>query len=254
MRNNSVNVAALGARHKDIGSEMGEREAFLSTESVALYPPAKEQDRYTDYDPTIGRHSRSLSNASQSTATPYVSRRPNSMSFLHSPPATHPAFVVDHGSQSGHSHSDEHALRAVPEAPQENEGPRSMPSLLMARASHSDPYRQQTLGSAIVSRAASTASAYSQPSAIRVGTPPLPVLLAAYTQPQPEVSADVSAALSTMQANPSTDTIYTEESAPRASEAPSTLRQTPGRAALGGHAPTSIHSHADLFFDHSHSR
>ncbi|KAG8691761.1 rRNA-processing protein bfr2 [Ceratobasidium sp. 423] len=258
--NNTASTAPL-TRHKGLGAEMGEAQAFLSTESVALYPPAK----YTDEESNPRRHSRSLSNASssQATTTPYVQRRP--LSFLHSPPATHPAFIVDRDqeSNSSHGHLGTVELEAVPERSQEGQpsttapGP-SMANLLLARAGHSDAYRQPTLGSTtMLSRAASTASAYSQPSAIHTPPPmpelpltPMPVAPQAQVQPRPQardLSPDLAAALSTMQNNPPTDTIlgdgliHSEDNHP-------TLRPTPGRMGWGRQAPSSIHSHSDLFF------
>ncbi|KAJ1306569.1 hypothetical protein OPQ81_007570 [Rhizoctonia solani] len=256
--NNTVSTAPL-ARHKGLGAEMAEAQAFLSSESVTLYPPAK----YTDEDSNLRRHSRSFSNASssQATTTPYVQRRP--LSFLHSPPATHPAFIVDRDqeSTSGHGHSDGVGLKAVSETPRETQssdatpGP-SMANLLLARAGPSDAYRQPTLGSTtMLSREASTASAYSQPSGIHT-PPPMPEFPPAPTsaapQPRPQsrdFSADVAAALSATKSNPSTDTIpgdgliYPEDNHP-------TLRPTPGRMGWGRQAPSSIHSHSDLFFEH----
>ncbi|CAE7212503.1 unnamed protein product [Rhizoctonia solani] len=259
--NNTVSTAPL-SRHKGLGADMGEAQAFLSTESVTLYPPAK----YTDEESDPRRHSRSLSNASssQATTTPYVQRRP--MSFLHSPPATHPAFIADRDqeSSSGHGHSDVVEMKAVSEAPKEGQpsgaipGP-SMAGLLLARAGHSDAYRQSTLASTtMLSRAASTASAYSQPSGIHT-PPPMPelppsMLTASGAQvesrPQPQdLSPDVATALSTMQSNPSTDTIP-GDGLIHAEDNHATLRPTPGRMGWGRQAPSSIHSHSDLFFGH----
>ncbi|KAB5588674.1 Protein bfr2 [Ceratobasidium theobromae] len=226
------------ARHVDI-AEMGERQAFLSSESVAL-EPAKPGDHEAE---------RRLSNVSQVTATPYVNRRPTSMSFLHSPPATHPAFIVDPGSQSGHS--EEHELRSVPENATENRP--SVSSLLLSRAGQRDPYRHPTIASGMTdSRAASTASVYSQPSAVH--TSPMPSLLE-HTQP-----AQLTSDISTIHLqNPSTDTIYEEPPEPSVpstdgghaylGDQQPTLRATPGRMGWGTRAPTSIHSSSDLFFD-----
>ncbi|CAE6369119.1 unnamed protein product [Rhizoctonia solani] len=262
--NNTVSTIPLG-RHKGIGAEMGEAQAFLSTESVTLYPPAK----YTDEDTDPRRHSRSLSNASssQATTTPYVQRRP--ISFLHNPPATHPAFIVDRDqdSNSGHGHLDAAELRGAPGASQEGQvnttaPARSMPSMLIVRAGHSDAYRQPTLGStnSNVSRTASTASAYSQPSAIHTPPPmpempplPTPVTPRAQAQPRPhsrELSPDVSAALSTMQTSISVDTIPEDGLAHSQNNDHPTVRQTPGRMGWGRQAPSSVHSQSDLFFGH----
>ncbi|CUA78339.1 hypothetical protein RSOLAG22IIIB_07012 [Rhizoctonia solani] len=260
--NNTVSTNPL-SRHKDLRPEMGEAQAFLSTESVALYPPAK----YTDEESDPRRHSRSLSNASSSQAatTPYVQRRP--MSFLHSPSATHPAFIVDRDqeSNSGHSHLDAVEMKAVPEAPKEGQpssttaGP-SMAGLLLARAGHSEAYRQLTVGSTtMLSRAASIASAYSQQSGIHTPPPmpelpPLPMPVAPQAQVQPrsqprDLSPDVAAALSTMQTNPSADTIP-EDGVVHDEDNHATLRSTPGRMGWGRQAPSSVHSNSDLFFGH----
>ncbi|KDN49633.1 hypothetical protein RSAG8_01698, partial [Rhizoctonia solani AG-8 WAC10335] len=260
--NNTVSTAPL-PRHKGLQSEMGETQAFLSTESVALYPPTK----YTDEESDPRRHSKSLSiaSSSQATTTPYVQRHP--ISLLHSPPATHPAFIVDRvqESSSERGHSDAVELKAVPEGPKEDQpsgttpGP-LMAGLLLARAGHSDAYRQSTIGSTtMLSRAASTASAYSQPSGIHtpppmpeLPPPPMPVAPQAQVQPRPQprdLSPDVAAALSTMHNNPSTDTIPGDELIhPEDNHA--TLRPTPGRMGWGRQAPSSIHSHSDLFFGH----
>ncbi|GAB1518482.1 hypothetical protein RhiTH_001541 [Rhizoctonia solani] len=248
------------ARHKGLGAEMGEAQAFLSTESVTLYPPAK----YTEEETGSRRHSRSLSNASssQATAMPYVQRRP--MSFLQSPPATHPAFIVDRDqdSNSGHGHSDAAGARAVPEASREGEvdfaSPgQSMPSMLIARAGHSDAYRQPTIGSTSVSRA-STASVYSQPSGIHTPPPmpelpplPTPATPRAQAQPRPQSrdqSPDVEAELLRM-ANTFTDTIPGDESVHSQDNNQPAVRQTPGRMGWGRQAPSSVHSHSDLFFN-----
>ncbi|KAH7335521.1 hypothetical protein B0J17DRAFT_720072 [Rhizoctonia solani] len=259
--NTTVSTAPL-ARHKDLGAEMGEAQAFLSTESVALYPPAK----YTDEESNPRRHSRSLSNASssQATTTPYVQRRP--ISFMHSPPATHPAFIVDRDqeSNSGHGHSDAVEMKAVPEGSREGQsnsatlGP-SMSSMLLARAGHSDAYRQPTLESTTLLSRASTASVYSQPSAIHtpppmpeLPPPPMPVAPQAQAHSRPQsrdLSPDVAAALSNMQTNPSTDTIH-EDGLIHPEDNHPTLRQTPGRMGWGRQAPSSIHSNSDLFFGH----
>ncbi|CAE6475061.1 unnamed protein product [Rhizoctonia solani] len=257
--NTTVSTAPL-ARHKGLGAEMGEAQAFLSTESVALYPPAK----YTDEESDPRRHSRSLSNASssQATTTPYVQRRP--ISFMHSPSATHPAFIVDRDqeSNSGHGHSDAVEMKAVPEGSQEGQsnsatpGP-SMPSMLLARAGHSDAYRQPTVESAGFLSRASTASVYSQPSAIHtpppmpeLPPPPMPVAPQAQVQPRPQsrdLSPDVAAALSNIQTSPSTDTIH-GDGLIHSEDNQTTLRQTPGRMGWGRQAPSSIHSNSDLFF------
>ncbi|KAG8709836.1 hypothetical protein FRC08_017978 [Ceratobasidium sp. 394] len=251
-------------RHKDISdAEMSERHAFLSTDSVTLYPAAKsDSERYNDEEFGYANRMRSFSSSSGSgsqTAVPFVSRRPTSMSFLHSPSATHPAFVVHPGSDA--SHSDEaqaSTLRAVPEEPAA--APNSTQDLLLARASVSDPYRQQTLapGTVDLSRAASTASAYSQQSAYS-SVPPIPVLPAQHARPsRTQLSPDISAALSSMQRsrNGSTDTLHTfKTTAPPTEEgtaAPSAFpRDRPGRMGWGGRAPSSIHG-PDLYFGHSH--
>ncbi|CEL56210.1 hypothetical protein RSOLAG1IB_07626 [Rhizoctonia solani AG-1 IB] len=260
---NTISAAQL-ARHKGVGAQMGEAQAFLSTESVTLYPPAK----YTDEEADPRRHSRSLSNASSSTTTPYIQRRP--MSFLHSPPATHPAFIVDRDqdSNSGHGHSDTAELRAVPEASQAGQVNAADPArfvsgMLVSRAGHSDAYRQPTLGSTSVSRAASTASAYSQPSGIHT-PPPMPEMpplprastpmtprVQAHPRPQSrDLSPDASAALPTAETNVSTDTIPEDGLVHSQDNDQPTVRQMPGRMGWGRQAPTSIHSHSDLFFGH----
>ncbi|CAE6495370.1 unnamed protein product [Rhizoctonia solani] len=259
----SANNTTSTARHKGLRPEMGEAQAFLSTESVALYPPVK----YTDEESDPRRHTRSLSNASssQATTTPYVQRRP--ISLLHSPSATHPAFIVDRDqeSNSGHGHSDAVEMKAVPEEPKEGQPSgtypgSSMAGMLLARAGHSDAYRQSTVGSTtMISRAASTASAYSQPSGIytpppmpELPPPPMPVAPQAQAQPRPQprdLSPDMVAVLSSMQNNTSTDTIPVDGLIHQ-EDNHATLRPTPGRMGWGRQAPSSIHSHSDLFFGH----
>ncbi|KAG9103651.1 hypothetical protein FRC06_009155 [Ceratobasidium sp. 370] len=252
-------------RHKDISdAEMSERHAFLSTDSVTLYPvgkPDNEPTRYNDGEPEYANRMRSFSASSSSgsqTAVPFVSRRPTSMSFLHSPTATHPAFIVHPGSDASHSDEAQSSnLRAVPE-----EGavaPNTTANLLLARANHSDPYRQQTLAPSTtdLSRAASTASAYSQQSAYSF-VPPIPVLPAQYARPsRTQLSPDVSAALSSMQKsrNGSIDSLRTfKTTAPPTEEgtaAPSVIPQGRlERAAWAARAQSSMHA-PDLYFGHS---
>ncbi|KAG8746214.1 hypothetical protein FRC10_005730 [Ceratobasidium sp. 414] len=248
-------------RHKDISdAQMSERHAFLSTDSVTLYPagkPDNEPTRYNDEGAEYTNRMRSFSTSSSGSQTgvPFVARRPASMSFLHSPAATHPAFIVHPGSDASHSDEAQQSnLRAVPEEPA---AVLNMASLLLSRAGHSEPYRQQTLapGTTDLSRAASTASAYSQQSAY--SPPPVPVLPAQYARPsQTQLSPDISAALSSMQRsrNGSTDSLRTfKTTAPPTEEgtaAPSAIpREQPGRAGWAGRAPSSTHG-LDLYFGH----
>ncbi|KAG8686609.1 hypothetical protein FRC09_014026, partial [Ceratobasidium sp. 395] len=249
-------------RHKDISdADMSERHGFLSTDSVTLYPASKSEEvpaRYNDDEPEYPNRMRSFSASSGSgsqAAVPFVSRRPATMSFLHSPSATHPALVIDPGSDAGHSDEVQASnLRAVPEEPAA--APNTTSGLLLARAGHSDLYRQQTLNSVRtdLSRAASTASAYSQQS-VYSSVPPVPALPAQHARPsRTQLSPDVSAALTSMQRsrNGSIDSLHTFKStAPPTEEgtaAPSAFpRERRGRAAWGGRAPSSIHG-PDLYF------
>ncbi|KAF8757856.1 hypothetical protein RHS01_03464 [Rhizoctonia solani] len=228
------------ARHKGLGAEMGEAQAFLSTESVTLYPPAK----YTDEETGSRRHSRSLSNASssQATAMPYVQRRPILQQWAW-------PFGRGRGQSSPRGISEGEVDFASPG--------QSMPSMLIARAGHSDAYRQPTIGSTSVSRA-STASVYSQPSGIHTPPPmpelpplPTPATPRAQAQPRPQSrdqSPDVEAELLRM-ANTFTDTIPGDESVHSQDNNQPAVRQTPGRMGWGRQAPSSVHSHSDLFFN-----
>ncbi|KAG9120401.1 hypothetical protein FRC07_004120 [Ceratobasidium sp. 392] len=235
-------------RHKEVlESDLGERRAFLSTDSVTLYPASQPEDgptRYTDEEPDYPNRVRSFS-ASPAPA-PAPERRPS---------ATHPAFVVQAPSESGHSdEAQPNNLRAVPEEPAAV--PNTTSNLLLTRASHSDLYRQQTLNSVRtdLSRAASTASAYSQQS-VYSSVPPVPALPTQYTRPsRTQLSPDVSAALSLMQRprNGSIDSLNTfKTTAPPTEEGTATPSAIPrerrGRAAWGDRAPSSIHG-PDLYF------
>ncbi|KAF8596756.1 hypothetical protein BDV93DRAFT_527867 [Ceratobasidium sp. AG-I] len=247
----------LGPRHKDLDtSEMGERRTFLSTDSVTLYPVPKFETESDRYDSDSGRmRSFSSSSGSGTITAPFVSRRPVSMSFLHSPPATHPAFIVDPGSQSGHSHEGDvestprpqpHLLQAVPEARTTTDV--NTNSLLLARASHSDAYRQQTRSSTGLSRAASTASAYSTqpPSSI----PPVPELPPAWMLSGRGFEPDVANAVTTMRGrNGSVDSVYMPQgtTAPPTDEGhTATRRMMPGQAGWGRQA--SVHGDG-FYFD-----
>ncbi|QRW02800.1 hypothetical protein RhiLY_01799 [Ceratobasidium sp. AG-Ba] len=180
------------------------------------------------------------------------------MSFLHSPPATNPAFIVDPGSESGHSEEIQGQLKSVPEEPAAI--PNATSNLLLARATHSNAYRQQTLasGTTDLSRAASTASAYSQISTYSAA-PPVPRVPAQYAlSTQSQLSPDLSAALSSMRGRTvsmdSTDIDTIKTTAPPTEEstvAPSAAvaRPRPGRAGWPGRAPASIHG-PDLYFGH----
>ncbi|QRV88648.1 hypothetical protein RhiJN_16666 [Ceratobasidium sp. AG-Ba] len=252
-------------RHKDLQADTSERRAFLSTEDVTLYAPGNQNNagpiRYNDEEPAYPTRARSFSGSSGSgphTAVPFVSRRPATMSFLHSPPATNPAFIVDPGSESGHSEEIQGQLKSVPEEPAAF--PNATSNLLLARATHSNAYRQQTLasGTTDLSRAASTASAYSQISTYSAA-PPVPQMPVQHTPPnQPQLSPDLSAALSSMRGRTvsmdSTDIDTIKTTAPPTEEgtvAPSAAvaRPRPGRAGWPGRAPASIHG-PDLYFGH----
>lgn len=251
---------------------MGERSAFLSTESVTLYPMPKFEEHQRYADDSARGHVRTFSSSSGSATaspyTPYASRRP--MSFLKSPPATHPAFIVDSGSQSGHSaEGPEAAVVPAPHMLQPVQGDLhpNTNSLLLARASASEAYRQQTRSSTGLSRAASTASAYStQPGSI----PPVPELPPAWMlsggglrgqsggragSGSEHFSPDVTAALTTMRGGGAGSeesarvpegmaATPTEEGVPNAAP---TARMMPGRAGWGRPAPTSVHGD-DLYF------
>ncbi|QRW16892.1 hypothetical protein RhiXN_04894 [Rhizoctonia solani] len=222
------------ARHKGLGAEMGEAQAFLSTESVTLYPPAK----YTEEETGSRRHSRSLSNALRPKPRPCHTLQQWAWPF---------------GRGRGQS-----SPRGISEGEVDFASPgQSMPSMLIARAGHSDAYRQPTIGSTSVSRA-STASVYSQPSGIHTPPPmpelpplPTPATPRAQAQPRPQSrdqSPDVEAELLRM-ANTFTDTIPGDESVHSQDNNQPAVRQTPGRMGWGRQAPSSVHSHSDLFFN-----